>query len=74
MPILTVNHTGIIHESPLTIREREILHFMSRGLLHKEIADQLCISNETVKKHVQNSYRKLQARNRIEALRKAGLI
>lgn len=73
MPTLTVHHTGIIQESPLTPREREILLFMSRGLLQKEIADRLCISSETVKVHVKNSYRKLCARNRIDALRKAGI-
>lgn len=73
MPTLTVNHTGIIQESPLTPREREILLFMSRGLIHKEVAERLCISSETVKQHVKNTYRKLNARNRIEALRKAGI-
>jgi NarL family two-component system response regulator LiaR len=71
MPTLTVHRTGIIQESPLTKREREILLYISHGLLQKEVADRLCISSETVKQHVKNSYRKLGAKNRIEALRKA---
>lgn len=63
-----------VEESELTSREREILALLSHGRLQKEIAAQLHISYETVKKHVKNSYKKLQGRNRIDALRKAGLV
>lgn len=54
----------------LTEREKEILELLSQGLLYKEIADQKCISIDTVKKHVGNIYRKLQVSNKVEAINK----
>lgn len=58
------------HYLLLTKREQEIIQCMSRGSLYKEIADQLYISTETVKKHVSNIYKKLKVNNRVEALNK----
>ena len=55
----------------LTEREKEILDFLSKGFLYKEIAADLDISYETVKKHIQNIYSKLQVANKVEALNKA---
>jgi NarL family two-component system response regulator LiaR len=55
---------------PLSVREKEILHFAARGLLYKEIALQLGIRRETVKKHLSNIYVKLQVQNKVEALNK----
>jgi two-component system NarL family response regulator len=52
----------------LTEREEEILRLIARGSRDREIAEQLYISESTVKKHVQNVLRKLQARNRVEAV------
>lgn len=57
----------------LSQREREVLEWLSRGYSYKEIAAQLFISIETVRTHIRNIYEKLHARNRTEALRKAGL-
>lgn len=54
----------------LTKRETEILELLGRGLLYKEIAEQIYISIDTVKKHVGNIYRKLQVNNKIEAINK----
>lgn len=54
----------------LTQREKEILELLSEGLLYKEIADQKCISIDTVKKHVGNIYRKLHVNNKVEAINK----
>ncbi|UKB84451.1 response regulator transcription factor [Chryseobacterium sp. MEBOG06] len=54
----------------LTEREKEILELLSQGLLYKEIADQKCISIDTVKKHVGNIYRKLHVNNKVEAINK----
>lgn len=54
----------------LTQREKEILELLSEGLLYKEIADQKCISMDTVKKHVGNIYRKLHVSNKVEAVNK----
>lgn len=54
----------------LSKREKEILEMLSKGLLYKEIADQLYISAETVKKHVYHVYEKLHVNNRVEAVNK----
>ncbi len=64
LPKKEINH-GI-----LSRREKEILRFTSRGLLYKEIALQLGIERETVKKHLSRIYGKLQVQNKIEALNK----
>ena len=55
----------------LSMREIEILEQLSKGLKNKEIADNLFISFSTVKKHIENIYKKLQAHNRIELIQKA---
>ncbi len=52
----------------LTPREQEVLAALAKGLLYKEIAHQLAISIDTVKKHCKNIYNKLQVRNRTEAI------
>lgn len=54
----------------LTTKELEILKSLSGGFLYKEIADQKCISIDTVKKHIGNIYRKLHVANKIEAVNK----
>ncbi len=58
------------HLEALSRREKEILEMLAKGLLYKEIADQLFISPETVKKHVYHVYEKLHVSNRIEAVNK----
>jgi len=55
----------------LSNRENEILHLLAKGLLYKEIADQLCISTGTVRQHIHKVYEKLHVQNRTEALNKA---
>jgi DNA-binding NarL/FixJ family response regulator len=52
----------------LTNREREILEQLSKGLMYKEIAAQLFLSAETVRKHVYHIYEKLHVNNRVEAV------
>ena len=47
-------------------RETEIVELIMKGLSNKEIADQLCISVDTVKKHSYNSYKKLNVQNRVQ--------
>ena len=62
-----------IHERPphnlLTRREIEILPLLAEGLSNKEIAARLRIAPVTVKTHLHNIYKKLNAKNRIEALK-----
>ncbi len=55
----------------LSKRENEILQLLSKGLLYKEIAEQLSISTGTVRQHIHRIYEKLHVQNRTEALNKA---
>src|SRR3954465_10990657 len=52
----------------LSPREREIMHLMAEGMTADAIANQLNVSVETVRTHVRNVIRKLQARNRVHAI------
>lgn len=54
----------------LSVREKEILELLSRGLMYKEIAAQLFLSPETVRKHVYHIYEKLHVSNRVAAVNK----
>lgn len=55
----------------LSEREIEVLEQLSKGLKNQDIANNLFISFSTVKKHIENIYKKLQAHNRIELIQKA---
>jgi Response regulator containing a CheY-like receiver domain and an HTH DNA-binding domain len=55
----------------LSSREHNILQLLSKGLLYKEIADQLMISVNTVRQHIHHIYEKLHVQNRTEAINKA---
>jgi len=52
----------------LSARELEILDLLVTGCFFKEIADQLGISGETVRTHINHIYRKLHVRSRTEAV------
>lgn len=54
--------------SPLTPREIEILNYIAKGFLNKQIAAQLDISEQTIKNHVTSILRKLNANARTEAV------
>lgn len=58
----------------LSIREKEVLELLAKGLLYKEIAEKLGVTHETVKKHLKNIYQKLHVQNKIEALNKFRLL
>jgi two-component system response regulator DegU len=52
----------------LTEREMDVLKLMARGCSNKEIAQQLTISEKTVKNHVTSIFRKLQVEDRTQAV------
>jgi two-component system, NarL family, response regulator DesR len=54
--------------SPLTPREAEVLAGMAQGLTNAEIAARLVVGVETVRTHVAAVLRKLQARDRTQAV------
>ena len=55
----------------LTGREIEVLDQLSKGLQYHKIADNLILSLGTIRKHVENIYKKLQVHNKLEAIQKA---
>ncbi|MBT4938903.1 MAG: response regulator transcription factor, partial [Rhodospirillaceae bacterium] len=60
-----------IHDNPLTgltKRELEVLSSLATGRTNKEIANELSVSNNTVKFHVRNLYQKLNVKNRSQAV------
>jgi len=69
-PILAENDEAI-NEIKLSNRETGILEHLSIGLNYNEIADNLIISPSTVRKHIENIYKKLQVHNKVEAVLKA---
>ena len=66
----TSNTTTAKTISILSNRENEILELLAQGMLYKEIAARLFISQETVRKHVYHIYEKLHVNNRVEAINK----
>jgi len=66
VPVETMNIDS--PDEPLTLREREVLEMLSRGLSNKMIARRLSISEHTVKFHVSSIYTKLGAASRTDAV------
>jgi DNA-binding CsgD family transcriptional regulator len=65
----------LLRESPvaalppsLTMQERRVLRLVATGLSNAEIAGQLVVAPSTVRKHLENAYRKLGVTNRLAAL------
>ncbi|MDN3724374.1 response regulator transcription factor [Aequorivita sp. SDUM287046] len=58
-------------EISLSSREVEVLEQLSKGLSYTVIADHLFLSPSTVRKHIENIYKKLQVHSKIEAVQKA---
>lgn len=55
----------------LSKREVMVLEQLSSGLKYTDIAENLFVSDGTIRKHVENIYRKLQVHNKLEAVQKA---
>jgi LuxR family maltose regulon positive regulatory protein len=67
---ISLASTNMLPE-PLTEREIEVLRLLAAGLTNREIAEQLVVSPETVKKHIANIYGKLGTRSRTETVARA---
>lgn len=67
-PLIRDDHSLLSH------REKEVLELLAKGLLYKEIARELGVGTETIKKHLKNIYQKLHVQNKIEALNKFRLL
>lgn len=57
--------------SPLTMREKEILEYVARGQSNRDVAEELNISEYTVKNHLKNILQKLHLENRVQLTRYA---
>ncbi len=63
--------SGKAENFDLSKREIDVLEQLSQGLDYHEIAENLYISPATVRKHIENIYRKLQVDNKMRAVNKA---
>lgn len=61
----------VVQNDLLTDREREILGGIAEGLTNKQIGEKLFVSENTVKKHINNIYFKLDVNRRTQAIAKA---
>jgi DNA-binding NarL/FixJ family response regulator len=60
---------GVADDHGLSGREREILEFVAAGRSNKQIAGELWLSEQTIKYHLTNIYRKIGVSRRTEAAR-----
>lgn len=68
---ITIQNQQDQEEIQLTSREIDVLEQLSKGLNYIKIAENLILSTGTVRKHIENIYKKLQVHNKLEAIQKA---
>lgn len=68
---IDIKHLKDQEELSLSKREVEVLEQLSKGLSYTAIAKNLFLSPSTVRKHIENIYKKLQVHSKIEAVQKA---
>jgi len=68
---IDINNPRDHEEISLSKREVEVLEQLSKGLSYIVIANNLILSPSTVRKHIENIYKKLQVHSKIEAVQKA---
>ena len=62
-----VSDVGDEKISLLSEREREVLGLLSRGMTNRDIAKSLCLSEKTVKNHLNNIFKKIEVTDRTKA-------
>ena len=67
-PAIATKLAGRLTQPELSRRELEVLRLMTSGKDNKEIAALLCVTESTVKVHVNKLFKKLHARGRTEAI------
>jgi DNA-binding NarL/FixJ family response regulator len=67
-PEVATNLAGHYAEDALSVREVEVLQHVANGRKNRDIADQLCISEHTVKAHLKSILEKLGANDRTGAV------
>ena len=68
---IEINDNEQLDNIKLTSRETDVLEQLSKGLSYNLIAENLILSTGTIRKHIENIYRKLQVHNKLEAVQKA---
>jgi DNA-binding NarL/FixJ family response regulator len=66
LPWPGAGHDSLAREAVLTRRERQAVRYVRRGLTNKEIACELGVREDTVKKHLCNAYAKLGVHSRMQ--------
>ena len=63
-----ITHTAGVHgiEGSVTKRELDVIQLVARGLRNKAIAEQLCVSDGTIKTHLRTIFRRLALKSRME--------
>jgi two-component system response regulator DegU len=67
-PELVASNLSKSNIPPLTAREQQIFHLLSRGLDNYQIAKQLCLAKQTVCNYISRLYRKINVLSRSEAI------
>ena len=67
-PDISFDENEEAEDIKLTKRETEILMQLSKGLNYNDISENLFISPSTVRKHIENIYKKLQVHSKMEAV------
>ncbi len=65
-----VNYTDVVDKYKLTRRESEILQLIIEGNENYQICEKIVITNNTLKKHVLNIYKKMGIKNRVQLVKK----
>ncbi|MGV3461222.1 MAG: response regulator [Flavobacterium sp.] len=68
---IDIDSLGELETVQLTAREIDVLEQLSKGLSYTIIADNLILSPSTIRKHIENIYKKLQVHSKLEAVQKA---